>query len=316
MKKGLIIAAIAIAIGCGLFAGAMTMVKWDFTKLSTQKFVTNTHTLDAEFADIVLTADTAKVTILPAADDKVTVECYEYEYVQHAVTVQDGTLKIERQDTRRWYHYIGVSFSSPQITVYLPSGDYDSLAVKSSTGGVTVSRDVGFKNVDIALSTGDVTYRASATGDVKIGVTTGDIAVEKVSAASLSLSATTGRITVTDVTCTGDVTAKVATGDSCLTNVTCRNYHFVGTTGDIVLTNVIAAKKGSIERDTGDVTLHACDAAELRIKTTTGDVMGNLLSEKVFIANSDTGRVDVQKTVTGGRCEIATTTGNIQFTIV
>ena len=79
--------------------------------------------------------------------------------------------------------------------------------------------------------------------------------------------------------------------------------------------NVIATERFSIERDTGDVILEGCDAAEIFIETDTGDVRGTLLSEKVFITETDTGRVSVPSSITGGRCEITTDTGNIKINI-
>ena len=35
----------------------------------------------------------------------------------------------------------------------------------------------------------------------------------------------------------------------------------------------------------------------------------------LFITNTDTGNVDVPKTVSGGKCEVVTDTGNIKITI-
>jgi DUF4097 and DUF4098 domain-containing protein YvlB len=63
------------------------------------------------------------------------------------------------------------------------------------------------------------------------------------------------------------------------------------------------------------VKFERCDASELYIELDTGDVTGSLLSDKVFIAQSDTGRVNVPKSVTGGRCEITTDTGDIKITV-
>lgn len=83
----------------------------------------------------------------------------------------------------------------------------------------------------------------------------------------------------------------------------------------MTLKNVIAAETFSIERSTGKVRFDGCDAAEILVKTGTGDVKGTLLSEKIFIARSNTGRVDVPQTVTGGRCEIITSTGDIEIHI-
>lgn len=57
------------------------------------------------------------------------------------------------------------------------------------------------------------------------------------------------------------------------------------------------------------------DAAEIYVRTSTGSVKGTLLSEKVFITETSTGSVSVPKTVTGGKCEIRTSTGDIQIEI-
>ena len=86
--------------------------------------------------------------------------------------------------------------------------------------------------------------------------------------------------------------------------------------GDISLKNVISTEKISVERSTGDVTLDRSDAAELFIMTSTGDVEGSLLTNKVFITKTDTGRIDVPNSIIGGRCEITTDTGDIKISIL
>jgi len=45
----------------------------------------------------------------------------------------------------------------------------------------------------------------------------------------------------------------------------------------------------------------------------TGSVTGTILTEKVFLAKSGTGRVSVPQTVSGGICEIVTGTGGIEI---
>jgi hypothetical protein len=44
-------------------------------------------------------------------------------------------------------------------------------------------------------------------------------------------------------------------------------------------------------------------------------VCGTLLSSKVFIIKTDTGDVDVPKSTVGGRCEITTSTGDVEISI-
>ena len=67
---------------------------------------------------------------------------------------------------------------------------------------------------------------------------------------------------------------------------------------------------------TGDVTFDGCDAAAISVKTDTGDVTGSLLSNKMFVIDTNTGDVDVPETVDGGRCEIVTDTGDIELNIM
>jgi len=112
-----------------------------------------------------------------------------------------------------------------------------------------------------------------------------------------------------------DVTIRVSTGKTYLTDIVCKNVILSGSTGDIYLNNVIAEEKFSVERSTGDVKFDGSDAAEIFVSTDTGDVTGSLLSGKEFITQTDTGVMDVPKTVDGGRCEIVTDTGDIRITI-
>lgn len=115
------------------------------------------------------------------------------------------------------------------------------------------------------------------------------------------------------MTCNGGITVGVSTGKAALTDIACKSVTSSGSTGDIYLKNVIAAEKLSIERSTGNVKFDRSDAAEIFVKTNTGNVTGSLLTDKVFITQTDTGDVSVPKTVTGGRCEIKTDTGDIKI---
>ena len=314
-KIGLVIASSLVLIGGIIFGSVMTMLNWDFTKLSTTKYETNTYEIDEEFSNISIVTDTADMVFVPSENAKSSVVCYEQKNAKHSVTVRNGTLVIEVVNTKKWYEYIGINFGTPKITVSIPQGEYITLSVKSSTGDVEIPKEFTFESMDISESTGNVKNDASASGTIKIKTSTGDIRVENISAGALDLSVSTGSVTISEVVCEGNVKIRVSTGKTALTDITCKNVTSSGNTGGFSLKNVIAAEKFSIERSTGDVKLDSCDAAEIVIKTDTGDVKGSLLSNKVFITQTDTGRVDVPKTGIGGRCEITTDTGNIHITI-
>ncbi len=311
----LIVATALVLIGVIIFGGVMMRLDWDFTRLSTATYETNEYTIDDNYRHITIDTDTANVTFVPADTATTTVVCHERKNVAHTVTVTEDTLRIVAVDTRRWYEHIGIFFDTASVTVYMPQGEYGALSIRSSTGDVAVPTEFAFESVDIAVSTGDVTNGATAAAGIAIKTSTGDVAIEKVSAGALTLSTSTGRVTAADVDCAGDVSVNVSTGRTQLTNVICHNLLSDGDTGDITLQNVVATGRLSIERSTGDVRFDGCDAADIHVETDTGSVNGSLLTDKVFITHTDTGRVDVPESNAGGRCEIETDTGNIVITV-
>ena len=319
MRRGtkiwIIAAASLCLIGSMIFGGAMTMLKWDFTRLSTLKYENNVHMITEEYRNIRVETATADIVFLPSTDGTTTVECREQTKMLHSVSVKDGTLAIELADTREWYDYISINFGSPKITVRIPAGEYGALSVKHSTGNTEIAEGFRFESMDISGSTGHVKNRASVFGLMKIKASTGDIRVENIAAGSLDLAVSTGRVTVRNAVCTGDVSVKVSTGKTDMTGVRCASLISNGSTGEIDLTDVIAAERISICRSTGDIEFERCDAAQLHIKTDTGDVEGTLLSEKIFMTKTDTGRISVPRTTSGGVCEIETDTGDIEISI-
>ena len=314
-KIWLVIAAFLVLVGCIIFGGVMTILKWDFTKLSTFEYETNDYKIDEDYTNILIVTDTADVVFVPCENSKSSVVCYEQKKAKHLVTVNDGTLVIEVVDTRKWYEHIGVNFSTPKMTVYIPQGDYGTLSVKSSTGDVEIPKDFNFESIDILGSTGNVKNYACTSGVIKIKTSTGNIYLENASANTLDLSVSTGKIEVFNVFCEDDMNINVSTGKTKLNNIECKNFTSSGNTGDIYLNNVIAAEKMSIKRSTGDIRFDGSDATEIFVETDTGDVTGTLISEKVFIARTDTGRINVPKTTHGGKCEINTDTGDIRLEI-
>ena len=309
-------ATVIILLGLVIFGSVMTMLKWDFKKLSTAKYEDNSYEISESYHGISVDTDTAELVFVPSEDGKTSVSCHEQSNLKHSVSVVDGTLTVKLCDTRNWFNRIfNFSFEKTKILISIPSGDYGVLTVTSSTGDIYVPHDFIFEGIDVKVSTGDVTCLASVRGDVKIKTSTGDITVEKITADSVSLSVSTGRVTASGVSCYGNLDITVSTGKTYLTDVSCENLTSNGDTGDISLSRTVAKATLSVTRSTGSVSFDGADAAEIYVTTDTGSVMGRLLTDKVYIVNTDTGRVDVPKTTSGGRCEITTDTGNIIITV-
>lgn len=294
-KKWLGAAVILIIAGAVVFVGALAVIRFDFTKLSTQKLETNTYEFNEDFDNILVNAETAAVTFVPSDNDVCKVECVEEESLKHSAKIQDGTLTISAVNNRKWYDYICMNFWSPKVTVYLPREVYTSLSVATVTGNIEIPDKFSFETVNAAGTTSDIACRAQVSKSVEVNTTTGTITVSSAQTETVKLSATTGKVIVNDVAC-NKPTAK-------------------SSTGHIQLKNVIAEGSINVQNTTGGVEFEGCDAADILVHTSTGDVKGTLLSEKVFITDTSTGRVSVPETTGGGKCEITTSTGNIDIEI-
>ncbi len=315
MKKGILTAVVMIIVGAILCFASAAAMHFNFERLDNRKLETNTYTVEENFHGITIAASTEKVHLKPAEDGKCTVVCLEEENRKHEVAVIDGTLTIKPADNRKLSDHFGFETRSLEITVFLPESVYSDLRVETDTGEVHIPADFAFDSISVNGDTADVTCLASAEKRIEIALSTGDISISAVTAGSLDLRTTTGGIHAETVKCGGDVHIRVDTGRVKLRDLACRNLASEGTTGDLVLDRVVAADSFTIKRDTGDVEFHESDASTIFVQTDTGDVTGSLLTEKVFLTETDTGKVEVPKSITGGRCEISTDTGNIKIEV-
>lgn len=317
MKIWMIVAASLVALGLIVFVVAFSIMGFDFKELEMRKCTQNAYAVTEGFTNVSIVTDTADITILPSFDGQVRVECLERAKKLHSVSASDGTLSIALNDTRAWYDYISFfSFNSPEITVYLPSGQYGDLCIKTSTGDIAIEKDFSFASMDVAVTTGHVTSEASVIGELKIKTSTGDIDLKNLSAGSLSLNVSSGSIDIESVACAHDVYTRVSTGKINIADLTCEGLTSIGTTGDLIMENVTVSGLMSVKRDTGDFRFTRCDAEQVEITTDTGDVKGSFRTDKIVWAKTDTGRVNVPKSTVGGRCEITTDTGDIRIEIM
>lgn len=315
VKVCLIIAVLLIVTGVSLFIGAMSASEWDTDMLSTTKYIDSTYEIGEHFSNIAIISNTADIELHLAEDGKCSVVCHEQENLRHTVQVQEGALMIDVVDERAWYEHIGIDFGTPKITICLPEELYGALFVVNSTGSIRIDSGLTFHQMNLHTTTGSIASEADVLRDVRMEASTGNISITDVTAELMELRVSTGAVMASGITCSGNLAIHVSTGWTNLEDAYCGSISSEGNTGDFVCRNVTVADTLSVERSTGDVRLENCDAGELCITTSTGDVTGSLLSGKVFVCVSDTGRVDVPDTTAGGKCEIRTGTGDIRIEV-
>ena len=273
-KTAVIWAIVLIVAGLILTAIPHFAVGFDFTKLNTEKFTTNTHIVEESFQNIQISTKIGDIHLVLSDNDACRVECMESEKYNFSVSVVDNTLTIQDRDSRAWYEHIGIHMIEPKVTVYLPETAYEKLQATSTTGNVKVEDGFSFQNATLEVTTGDIDWFGS-------------------NATNMALQATTGDITLTDVA-TDVLAIKVTTGDAWLTLTTAHALSATASTGDILFDRF--------------------DARSMNIKATTGDVIGTLLTPKQFVAHVTTGDVQVpHSNNTTDTCKITVTTGHIRL---
>lgn len=315
-KKWIIAAVVMLVAGVLICGITFANFGLDLHKLSTVEYETNTYEVKEDFRNITIKADAEDITLIPSSDGACKVVCLEEKDDPHQVSVQGDTLTICRKEKQKIQFFnIGIITESPKIEVYLPNDTYQALSVDADTSDVNIPKDFTFESISVTLDTGDIECQACAITDVSMKTDTGRITISEISASEMKLTSDTGRMDIKNVELSGDLEIREDTGRVDMENVTCRNLTSNGDTGKIALTNVVASGELNIERSTGDVHFNGCDAETIYVRTDTGDVTGSLLSDKVFITDTDTGNIDVPKTITGGRCEITTDTGDIEINV-
>lgn len=335
-KRSLKIALLLCLAGLIIWFVSLVAVGFDVTKISTADHETNTYEINGEFERIAIDTKTADIRFA-LTEGECKLVCHEEARVKHTATVVGDTLMIWAEDTREWYDHVGMSFEDAELTLYLPEAQFQKLEIESDTGDVELSDDFRFRWATVKTDTGKIDWKApvterltieSDTGDVwaeadafgllNIDTSTGDVTVNAETFEELSVGTTTGDITVTSVKDdASSILVSTDTGEILFEDIRCKICSAGSDTGKIRLKNVIAHVTGHFASDTGDITFENVDALKnFYIKTDTGDVTGTLLSEKTFLTETDTGRINVPKTTGDVECHITTNTGNINIEIV
>lgn len=318
MKKPLLIALLLCLAGLIIWFVSLVAVGFDITKISTVDHETNTYEINGEFERIAIDTKTADIRFA-LTEGECKLVCHEEARVKHTATVVGDTLMIWAEDTREWYDHVGMSFEDAELTLYLPEAQFQKLEIESDTGDVELSEDFRFRWATVKTDTGKIAWKAPVTERLTIESDTGEVCVEADAFGELHIDTSTGDITVTSVKNqdTASIITITDTGETLIENIRCQVCSAESDTGKIQLKNVIADITGYFASDTGDVTLENVDALKnFYIKTDTGDVTGTLLSEKTFLTETDTGRINVPKTTGDVECHITTNTGNIDIEVV
>lgn len=286
-----------VAVGGLMTAAPAAMGNLDMERRKGLSYEMKTFEVKEAFSDIRVEDAECNVRILCAADGHCKVICPEKQdgSIYHTVTVSDGVLSVQRHDERKWFQYIGISFGTPDVEVYLPEKEYRQFSARSTAGSIQVEDGFTFESASLESTSGRVRMFSEVKKELKAETTSGSITIENTSPETLAAKSSSGRIVLSHIR-SGEITTR-------------------STAGKIELTDVIAEKNLYAKSISGGVALDGCDGGTIRMETTSGSVKGMLLSDKIFITDSTSGSVKVPCSSVGGECEITTTSGSIAIEI-
>ena len=131
----------------------------------------------------------------------------------------------------------------------------------------------------------------------------------------LNVQSTSGDVEVAEDVTFSSINIETTSGDVKVSNISCKKIVTGTKSGEVYLTDVITSGDIQITSVSGDVTLDHCDGDNIKIKTSSGDVYGTLLSEKIFKAETSSGDINIPNSSSGGSCDIATSSGDIKFSV-
>lgn len=312
MKKfvlfAVIISVLFLVAGAGLTAYAMHRKEFNSTM---GKDVVKTYEFE-NFDDININVEISDITITYVEGTKCVVECHEKEKVAHVVNVENNTLKVTQNDTRKWYQKIFNFNNKISADIKLPKNNYNNVVIKSSTGNLTINKGMTYEALELNSETGNVYLQSNVNSVTNVKTSTGNVRIEEAEIKGLELKTSTGNVILKNLTLTDDISYLGSTGSISLTNVNMNNVKIEVSTGDVSFDNSIAKGNLDVKTSTGNITLTLSDAANMKLKTSTGNVKGSILSDKVFTTKTSTGKQQVPASVSGaGTCDIETSTGNI-----
>lgn len=317
------IAGLLCIAGAVFYLISLIAVGFDFTRLDTVNYETKTYKVGEMKFDgmkvggmierIWIEGTTADICFFGSETNKVI--CHETEKLKYSVGIEDGTLFIKAEDTRKGLEHVGISYEDAKVEVYLSLNSYELLVLKNTTGDVNMPKEFRFDNVMLETDTGEVNWRASVDWRLELYGGTGDVSVRDSKVGELDIKTTTGEVCLKNTTVGQKITVETDTGSILLDKVLCGDLTTESGSGALTLKDTTVTEECYVLTETGDVSFKRFDAKYSKVQTDTGDVKGTLPLGAVFSVESETGDIRVPKSNTSSAkiCEVSTNTGDIEI---
>lgn len=314
VKISLIVAGCLITIGLlTAIAGAVLIASGigDFNLMTEAAY--KSYDITEKFDSISVNCVESDIKIVLIESGNCRVECTDKDKVTHRVEVRDNSLQINRIDDRPWYDRIfNIDFTEYRITIYLPTGNYENVTLRSVSGDIEVPEGMSCNTAYMYSISGNIFFSAKVNSKLESVSTSGDITIKKIMSQVYTQSSTSDElIAQQNMHCT-DVKAITVSGDISLSDFSCNTLDISSTSGKIKMNSIdaLSIKSNSIS---GNIELDKCNALKLSLETISGDVSGKLTRHKSYSTSTVSGKVNVPPSSGSETCDVSTVSGNITF---
>ena len=326
MRKG---TKIVLFIGLGILAAGLIMVITvsAINQFSLRRVIENSVTghkqieteekrieedITEPFSNVEIICVADHVTIKEAENGICHLAYTEDAYTKYIVTVEQGTLKIEQEDSDIEWDWKNLKNILPQLLdkgftelgaamgdghdliLTLPAGAYEKINVSNVSGGLEVGEKISASEVNLA----------TVSGNVKVE---GLMNVRNMNAAT-----TSGKVELRNMKLSENINAATVSGGIILENIaTPGEVSLETTSGKIELIESIFGK-GEIEGVSGNILLTNFDADTMDVELVSGSMKGTIRTPKAFQVETTSGDVSVPNG-SGGVWEIETTSGDVKI---
>lgn len=226
------------------------------------------------------------------------ISCYESDKISFNTSVNDGTLKIEEKDNRKWYEFLlpFINVKDTPLVVELPKDDWVNISFNSTSGEINADK-FNCSSFSVNTTSGVIwVSEICAENEIKLDTTSGEIAVKNSEAGSIYSETTSGDIDIYSINCEANVTVSSTSGDIDIYNVNyAANANASSTSGDIEIHSLVADRIG-LETVSGDIEFSDIDAETYKMTSTSGDIDGTIKGDEnsvTFTTDTTSGDVSV-----------------------
>lgn len=255
---------------------------------------------------IVVDTSNETVKVVPSKDDELHVTYYENKIHSYTFEEAGDELRIEEQETRKFYQYFmtfDIDVEGEQaLVIELPASYDQDITIRNKNEDVLLSDFEKLAKVSVNTSYGEVTIRnIGSLASLEIGDKQNDISLKKFHVdGAIDLSTTYGEIDLQDVVCGSSLTMKSSNDNFYLDHVSVAEMLQAETTyGDIEIEHSLAGSTklrstngkihlkdafttASIEADTsyGAILFKDLKADTISLKTSNDEVKGNVIGKQ------------------------------------